>query len=289
MNPEYTPLPADCRSYLASLDAAEPLDDGHIATCEACAREKEVRSNIMNRARMAHESLALPVGLETRIRAALAAEQRPPKTAWLGAPAWMAAATAFALVASFGIAYQLGYLRWTSASQDSYIASVSSRVASILRVGLKDHIHCTIYRQYPKNPPPVEHFAADLGPEYRALIPVVRQQAPAGYQLIIGHKCRYDGRQFVHLALKNSSGQILSLVIARKGQGESFQTERLPAALAHNGQSFFEGQAQRFAISAFETDSYLVYTVSDLPGEQNMRVLVALAPQVSEVLARSGS
>lgn len=244
---------------------------------------------ILNRTRKAHESVAMPLGLETRIRAAIAAQQKPRRAPWSAVSAGRLAALALALVCAGGIAYQLNQLRLTRASQESYIASVSARVASILRVGLKDHIHCTVYRTYPKTPPPVEAFAAELGREYRDLVGAVRQQAPAGYRLVIGHKCRYDGRQFVHLALKNDDGKLLSLVIARKGAGESFQTERLPTAVVREGRPFFAAQAQRFAISAFETGEHLVYTVSDLPADQNLRVMVALAPQVSEVLGRPGA
>lgn len=280
-------LPADCRRWLTGMDAETPPQgwQEHVATCEACAQEREVRNRMKNRVRSAHESIAVPIGLETRIRAAIAGEQ-DRKPDWFRAPVWLAATCALAVLGGFGIAYQLGHLRLTSAAQDSYIASVSTRVASILRVGLKDHIHCAVYRKFSKTPPPVEALVADLGPQYGELAQVVRQQAPAGYQVVIGHKCRYEGRQFVHLALRNQGGQLLSLVIARKHQGESFQTERIPAARTSKGTPFFEAQTQRFAISAFETGEHLVYTVSGLPAHQNMGILVAMAPQVSQVLAR---
>ncbi|MBL8232435.1 MAG: hypothetical protein JNL98_28315 [Bryobacterales bacterium] len=288
MNRNSSSLPVDCQRCLNSVDGGAPPEQWreHAANCESCTLEMEVRNKMVNRLRMAQKGVAVPIGLETRIRAAINGQRQPRKMGWLTAPGWMAAATAFAMVAVLGIAYQLGHLRFSQASQDWYIASVSSRVASILRVGLKDHIHCTVYRKYPKAPPPVESFVAELGPEYRDLVGVVRQQAPSGYQLAVGHKCRYEGRKFVHLALRNGSGKLLSLVIAGKDQGESFATERLPAALNHDGRPFFEAQAQRFAISAFETDQHLVYTVSDLPADQNMRIMVAMAPRVVEILAR---
>src|SRR6185295_2066276 len=57
-------------------------------------------------------------------------------------PQFAALAAALMVVAGGVVAYQLGHLRLTAASQASYIASVSNRVASIMRVGLGDHIHC---------------------------------------------------------------------------------------------------------------------------------------------------
>lgn len=243
--------------------------------------EAEAKQEMINRLRLAHESVQMPPGLETRIRAAVKNEGAPrQRTSRLG---WRAVGALAMTLLSVGIAYQSGYLRLTRDSQDSYIAAVSNRVASILRPGLKDHIHCALYRKYPAAAPPAEKFVAELGPEYRNLVQVAARQAPAGYKVMIGHKCRYQGRQFVHLALTKGN-QVLSLVIAAKNEGESFTTEQLRPALQEGGTAFYQASTQRFAISAFETERYLVYTVSDLPAEQNLRLMAAMAPGVRGVL-----
>ena len=57
------------------------------------------------------------------------------------------------LMTGAGAVYQLGHLRFTTASQESYIASVSNRVATLMRVGLGDHIHCAVFRKSKKTPP----------------------------------------------------------------------------------------------------------------------------------------
>lgn len=282
MNRDLSSLPGECQRYLEALDG-EAAGEGwreHAAACEACARETEVREKTMSRIRRAHTSAALPPGLETRIRAVVEDRRRVPA----GRARWLAVAAAMVLVA--GGAGTVAYVRY---AEDAYIAAISSRLAAILQPGLKDHVHCTIYRGYPKTPPRVEELAADLGPAYRELAGVVRQQAPPGYAVVLGHVCQHEGRRFVHLALKKDGGPLLSLLIARKRAGESFEAERLTAAVNQDGRAFFEARAERFAISAFETAGYVVYTVSDLRPEENLRMLVAMAPQVSAVLARAGS
>ena len=282
-------LPAECRRLVDALDAGETIGSWseHLAVCPGCAQEMEARKIMNNRLRLAHEKITPPLGLETRVRTTIrnGALQRRPWWEMRGFSLGLVATAALVLVAGLGLAYQLGHLRWTAASQDSYLASVSNSVASILRVGLKDHIHCAFYRKYPKNPPPVEQFVRDLGPEYRDLVGVVSRQAPAGFHLMEAHQCRYQGRQFVHLIL-NSDSRLLSLVIARKGEGESFSAEQLLPVHTSRGTPFYQAQAQRFSISAFETARHLVYTVSDLSLEQNMQIMASLAPEVQIVLAR---
>ena len=70
----------------------------------------------------------VPPYLETRIRARIRAAE--PRPAGLLRWNWMAAAAALT-VAVFGgaVAYQLGHLRFTSSSQESYITSVSTQIA----------------------------------------------------------------------------------------------------------------------------------------------------------------
>jgi hypothetical protein len=71
--------------------------------------------------------------------------------------------------------------------QNTYITRVSANLAAVLKVGLGDHIHCTIFRKYPKDPPPVEKMETDLGPAYAGLLPLVRTAVPEGYKVIMAH------------------------------------------------------------------------------------------------------
>jgi hypothetical protein len=236
------------------------------------------------RLKRAVESTNPPPYLEARIRSRIQSEAATR----LWRLKWAPAAVAFAVILGGGIAYQLGHLRITTASQESYIAAVSNRVATLMRVGLRDHIHCAVFRKYPKDPPRVEALADKLGSQYRDLIPIVRKELPEGYRMVIAHECTYHERKFIHLAVKDDS-RLLSLVIARKTDGESFKTEELIPALTQSGISFYRAGVQRFQIASFESRDHLIYFVSDLPQKENMRMMLAVAPQIAEFLKQKES
>jgi hypothetical protein len=194
-------------------------------------------------------------------------------------------AAALAVCLGAGIAYQLGHLRITTRSQESYIASVSYRVATLMRVGLGDHIHCSVFRKFPKNPPKIEELTENIGPQYSGLIPIIRSHVPDDYRLMLAHQCRYHGRKFVHLSLMNDS-HLLSMVIARKSEGESFDTEGLLPALTQSGIPFYQTGVQRFQITAFESRDFLVYFISDLSKQQNTEMMLSMAPAIRDFLKK---
>ena len=235
---------------------------------------------LTQRLRQAVRSQAAPPFLEARIRNSVRAEQR--RSSWVRRLIPVAAALVICLGAL--AAYQLGHLRMTISSQESYIASVSNRVATLMRIGLGDHIHCSVFRKFRKNPPRVEELAAKMDEEYRGLIPIVREKVPQDYRMVIAHECRYHGRRFIHLSLKNDS-RLLSLVIARKRDGESFETEGILPALSHSGIPLYRASVQRFEIASFESRDHLVYFISDLSQKQNTEIMLALAPGVEGFLA----
>lgn len=237
--------------------------------------------NFNERLKTAVESVNVPPHLETRVRSRIRATE--PSRSWTF---WMAPAGAVAaLSVGLMVVYQLGHLRLTVKSQESYIATVSYKVASLMRVGLGDHIHCTVFRKFPPNAPTVEKMEQDLGPDYRGLLPIVRSNVPDDYRLVMAHQCRYHGRKFVHIAFRNDS-HLLSLVISRKSEGESFETEGLVPALVQSGIPVYQSGVQRFAMTAFENKDYLVYFISDLPKEENTQIMLSMAPRVREYLTR---
>lgn len=232
-----------------------------------------------DRLKQAVRSQVAPPFLEARIRNSIrSTETRPAWSRWL-VPVAASAAVCVGAV----IAYELGHLRFTAASQESYITSVTNRVGTLMRVALGDHIHCSVFRKYPKNPPTVQEFTEKLGPEFSGLLPIVRRQVPEEYTMTIAHECRYRGRKFIHLSLKSDS-RLLSLSITKKNEGESFETENVVKALSQSGISFYRAGAQKYEVTAFETRDYLIYFVTDFPREQSMEMMLALAPQVKEFL-----
>lgn len=231
------------------------------------------------RLKAAVRSVEPPPFLEARIRNQIRAQA--PRRSW--AFKLIPAAVALAICAGVIVAYQLGHLRMTVGSQEAYNGSLRSQVATIMRVGLGDHIHCAYFRKYPKNPPPVEQFIEDMGPQYSGLIPIVREQVPGNYRMELAHRCRYNGRRFVHLSLMDGN-RLLSVVIARKDVGESFQTEGLLPALMQSGIPIYQSGVQSFAINAFESRDHLVYFISNLPQQQNAAMMQAMAPSVKTFL-----
>ena len=255
----------------------------HVEGCPACFQELELRRRLRQRLKSAVENSATAPYLSTRVLATLRATEH--NRGWR---AWQrqilaAAAVVVIMVGVTSVAYQLGHLRFTTSMQESYIANVSNRIPAILRVGLGDHVHCAVFRKFPKEPPSLADMSGALGPEYRGLLDAVQQRIPAGFQLVMAHKCKYHGRQFVHLSLKNDS-QLISLVITRRQPGEGFSDSELLPVVKEGNLPVYADHVQRFGISGFETKDHLAYLVSDLPNETNSELMLALAPGIQAVL-----
>jgi hypothetical protein len=167
-----------------------------------------------------------------------------------------------------------------------YIARVSASLAAVLKVGLGDHIHCSIFRKYPKEAPPIEKMERELGPTYSGLLPVVRGAVPQGYRVIMAHQCSYAGRKFIHLTFEKDGG-LLSLVIARKQPGES--VEGLTPASQSSGIPIYQSAAGRYEVAGFEAGNYFAYVVSELRSKANLQVAGNLAAGVHEYLAKAAA
>ena len=236
----------------------------HFRGCTSCTQEAAARRRIRSRLQTAVRSVQIPADLESRIRANLREGRRSHN--W--SQSVMAIAAGLAVCFGSWLAYHLGNLRMTASSQESYVSEMSNRVAAIMRVALADHIHCAVFRRYPKNA-----VQTALPAEFSGLLPIVRQRVPKGLALVLAHDCRYHGRRFVHFTFKNDSS-LLSLVIARRQDGEAFGA----------GNRILTDGVQRFQIAGFESGGYLVYTVSDLPGNRNFELMAALAPALQDYL-----
>ena len=274
-----------CQKVLARLDSYidnELLTESslelmeHFQRCTACTRESQERRNVRARLQTAVREVKVPQGLEDRVRDRLRETREPrPKRFLL-----MSIAATLAVCFGSWVAYQLGALRLTTASQESYVAAISGQVASIIRVGLGDHLHCALLRQRGRRS---EDRVDKLPMEFKELIPIVHQHLPADLPLVLAHECRYHGRNFVHLTFQNGR-TLLSLVIAKKQDGESLDGAHLPRALSQAGIPMYTAGARGFEVAAFESRGFLVYTVSDLSQTDNLGVLAALAPSLQNFL-----
>ena len=279
-----------CLNALRMLDAFldNNLDEGqlqeihaHLNGCQACTQELENRQNLRVRLRSATQGIEPPPYLQSRIRAHVQAAERPQR--WIFRLA--ASAAMLAVIAGVTIAYERGHFRYNRALQNSYIATISDRIPSLMRVGLGDHVHCSVYRKYPANPPSVQELSDKFEPEYRGLIPIVQAHAPADYRLIMAHLCHYRGRQFIHLSLMSGSKQ-LSLVVSRKNDGETFRGADLLPVLSESGIPVYASGVQRFEMAAFESSNYLVYVISELPQQRNVELMRAMAPELNAFLGK---
>ena len=245
-------------------------------------RMSEEESKLRARLQEAVRIEEVPPFLEARIRAHIHSAAAPHRRWHRG---WTIAMSSLTLLVGAGVAYQLGHLRFTEGSQESYVAAMGNRVASIMRIGLSNHLHCAYFAKPSKTQPKMEQFIRDMGPKYAGLVPVVRKHVSGPYRLEAAHRCSYQGRIIVHLVLKHDS-QLISLVVAKKAPGESFEVSGLLPALKQSGLSFYRASAQKYELASFESRDFLVFLISDLPGQANADQLLAMAPEVREVLAQ---
>jgi hypothetical protein len=265
----------------------------HIEGCPACGAEVENRTRLRSRLKAAVKAQSVPPELQVRIREQIRSG-RPGSwvdLGWLraGWPRWAGAtATAAALVVAAGLWVNPPTERMPALSdrpaQNTYISRVSANLAATLKVGLGDHLHCSIFRKYPKDPPPVEKMEGELGPAYAGLLPVVRSAVPQGYKVIMAHQCSYAGRKFVHLTLEKDGG-LLSLVVSRKQSGESL--DGLSAAAEPSGVRIYQSGAGPYQVAGFEAGNFFAYVVSGLMNKEHLQIASSVAPGVREFLMKT--
>ncbi len=280
------------RKYLDSYVSSELLVETnhellrHLETCSTCSAEADARVQLRTRLKAAVQNQSVPPELPARIRERIRDHESLPLlgAGWIR---WATAAAASLLVA-VGIWMNYAPERMPAladrSGQKDYIQRVSSRLAAVLKVGLADHIHCSIFRKYPKDPPAQAQMESDLGPSYRGLLPVVRAAVPEGYRIVMGHQCGYAGRRYIHFTLEKN-GELLSLVIAKKGDGETL--EGLPLSGETSDIPIHQSAAGRYQVAAFDAGNYFAYIVSDLKGRANLQIASAMAPGVREFLVKT--
>jgi anti-sigma factor (TIGR02949 family) len=263
----------------------------HIEGCPACAADADARARLRSRLKAAVNAQSVPPEIQVRIREQIRNGRSGSWfcLGWLeaGWPRW-AVATAAALVVAAGLWVNDSTERLPAVSdrpaQRTYISRVSANLAAILKVGLGDHIHCAIFRKYPKDPQPVDKMEAELGPAYAGLLPVVRAAVPEGFKVVMAHQCSFDGRKFVHLTLEKNGG-LLSLVVARKQAGESL--DGLSPAAAASGVRIYQSAAGRYQVAGFEAGNFVAFVVSEQRNKENLRIASDVAPAVREFLMKT--
>jgi anti-sigma factor RsiW len=284
------------RKYLDSYVSSELLVETnhevlrHIENCPGCAAELEARMQLRTRLKSAVNSQSVPPDLQVRIREQIRSGHSRGwfASGWLGEgwPRWATAMAAVVICAGVWLNYSREKLPALAdrPAQNAYIQRVSTTLAAVLKVGLGDHIHCSIFRKYPKEPPPVEKMEAELGSSYKGLLPVVRAAVPDGYRVIMAHHCSYAGRNFIHLTFEKN-GELLSFVVARRQAGETL--DGLAPAFEPSGIPIYQSGAGSYQVAGFEAGDFHAYVVSDLKSKANLQVAANLAPGVREFLMKT--
>ncbi len=253
----------------------------HAGECENCQAELEVRERMRAGLRRAIRQPIDTKGLEQRVHAAVHLEASR-RFRWQ--PHTLALAATLLIAVGVGAAYQLNSLWKSAVHQDSYIAKISEGVTTIMRVGLKDHIHCVTFRKWPKQTPKLDELVTAMEPKFRPVAAIVNANMPKTYEIVKAHHCAYQDRNYVHIAMKDGDGKYFSLVLARKEAGETFASSSLRRVLDKPNFAVYGESVERFQIAGFETRDFLAYVIGDTTTENNTQLAGALAAPLREFL-----
>ena len=182
---------------------------------------------------------------------------------------WAVLAAA-AVIACVGL---VGLLRDQLGPEQAILRKTTGPLAPVLNVGLRDHLHCAVFRKYSRDPVPAPQMTAELGPTFAMLAPLLQAHLPDDFRLIQGHHCTAGGRRYTHLIIAGPGGKLVSLILAPKLPGESL------------GGAIHQAPVDCFQIVAFESHDYLVYLISDLDAQQNLAWAAHMAPALRQFLA----
>jgi len=254
----------------------------HLNSCVECTRILEGRARTKQLVRDAVTKEQAPPELVAALRSRLRTER--PSFFAFNTVRWMMAAAAVLLLAIAGV----GTLQWAGivrfAGDDAVFPNVSARVQELLRVGLVDHVHCTIVAQQWKKFLSLDEMRAKtdrsaLGPEFIDLVPAVEAKLGSEFKLVLGHRCTANNRRYVHLILNGKNAVLLSIVMTEKNN-ESFSQSDAVAVMRASGIPIYRGRQGVLEIAGFESDKYLAYVVSNLDRAANLNVASVMAPIV---------
>ena len=112
----------------------------------------------------------------------------------------------------------------------------------------------------------------------------MKDKLPADYLVAVGHRCHYQGREFIHLIMRTQE-DVVSLVITRKN-GEAFPTDGVAAIVQVAGGPIYQAAWANQQVAGLETRDHLVFVVSNETSDANLQIATRLAPSVRDLLAR---
>lgn len=252
-------------SYLSNELQVETLHEmnEHLRGCAECRNELAWRRQSRSLLAETVRAMAPPPGYETRIQASLRGRTVRP-VRW-----WPYALVAVAAMVAVG---------WLTLSQ---YRSARLAVDALLAWGRTDHVQCA--RAYAREGTPV---AADMreqvGAEYASLVDAVTRES-ARYVVREGHRCKFQGREFVHFILERD-GRLTSIVMTKKrGEGETFPKSALLAAMKADRIPVYSAGDGEMHIAGAEMARHLVFVVSETSQNESLRLMAALIPSFRAV------
>jgi len=250
----------------------------HLEACEDCARALEDRARLKARLKHAVMQEYAPAALRERITTDL---RRSRGFSFSRVSFALAAAAAVLVIAA------VTFFTWgPPKNQLSLQAKVAPAdvTGQILKIGFDDHVFCAIDHHLANKQFSAEQMAEHLGPEYAGLVALVKERMPRDYTVTVGHRCHYQGREFIHLIMRNQ-GDVVSLVITRKN-AEAFPANGVAAIAQAAGSPIYQASWENQQIAGLETRDHLVFVVSNETSDANLQIATTLGPSVRDLLAR---
>ena len=272
------------RSYLDSYLNNELMVEtnhevlGHLETCEACSRSLEDRARLKAQLKRAVMQEYAPAALRERIASDL---RRGRGFSFNKISLALAAAAAVLVIAAATFLISRPTEKPLSLQAKVAPGDVTGQV---LKIGFDDHVFCSIDHHLANKQFTPEHMAENLGPEYAGLVALVKERMPRAYTVAVGHRCHYQGREFIHLIMRNQN-DVVSLVITRKN-GEAFPTDGVAAIAQAAGGPIYQAAWASQQVAGLETRDHLVFVVSNETSDANLQIAASLAPSVRDLLAR---
>jgi len=249
----------------------------HLERCEACSRSLEDRARVKAQLKHAVMQEYAPAALRERIGVDLRRSRRFSFNTFSLA---VAAAAAVLVIAAATFLTSSPTEKPLSLQAE---VSPSDLTGQVLKIGFDDHVFCAIDHQLANKQFTPEQMAEKLGPEYAGLVALVKERMPRDYTVAVGHRCHYQGREFIHLIMRNQN-DVVSLVITRKN-GEAFPTDGVAAIVQAAGGPIYHAAWANQQVAGLETRDHLVFVVSNETSDANLQIAMSLAPSVRDLLA----
>ena len=242
----------------------------HLGFCQECTAELESRIELRCLLKAAmntsdDDECDRDASSRKRIQVALARERGREITAKLR---WAALAASVILAVTLGLVYWR--IRGTSKPANLWPVNAPASqtpllTADVNRDAIENHQVCAL--SYPPNwAYDRQRIVRGLTPRFAALIDAVGRHH-ASYELIEGHICSYQRKQYAHLIFRGN-GHSVSVFI------EHDEPSSKPTRLLEIDQAGYKA----YQVASVDTGIHRIFVVSDLPSGENLALAKQLVP-----------